>query len=306
MDEIKKTQKGYIKGGYQFFFLEDQINMKFDYHYHSFHKCLIIIEGKVQYEVEGRAYDLGPGDIIWVPSYDAHKVEVSGARSYKRVVVYLSKEFISLLSQQLDQSITSMGRHKSHRIKLSKDQEDHLRSVFNYQKKETISLNNIKGNHKTTTDQRNNKLDEHLSRITEFIQWMNEYFAIVDNLDHVGALDNVKHHKVKEEWIFTSMTYIKEHLNDELRVDDIARQVYLSKYYFMRKFKETLGISIHQYIIQQRLIHARYLMKQGMTLTEISYQSGFRDYSTFARAFKKTYNKSPREFQKLNPTTDFE
>jgi len=291
MKDMHEIQKGYIEGGYRFFFLEDQKKMKFDYHYHSFHKCLIVLEGKIKYEVEGREYNLGGGDIIWVPSYDAHKVEVSDEVPYKRVVVYLSKEFVTLLSKRLDKAITQMGETRIYSKKLSEIDLDTLSNLFSYKKANQSDPSSV--------------FDKSLNAIIDFINWMNYYFEAIYNIKDTDELLKTNL-KGKQEWMMKTMTYIKENLTEELRIDDIAKQVYLSKYYFMRKFKEFLGISIHQYIIQQRLIHSRYLMKKGLSLTDISYQSGFRDYSTFARGFKKTYGLSPREFQSLEVSVVFE
>lgn len=290
MSKTEKLQKGYIEGGYKFFFLEDQKEMNFEYHYHNFHKCLIVLEGKIKYEVEGIEYNLSSGDIIWVPSFDAHRVHVSDELPYKRVVVYLSRTFTKLLSEQLDQSIHDMGRHTSHHVRLNKQDQARLSKVFNYS--ETID------------EHTKEMIDKPLSLMTNFIPWMNTYFEMINN--QTQELIMAPNIKVKQQWIIDATLYIKENFKEDLTIDDIAKHVFLSKYYFMRKFKEVLGISIHQYLVQQRLIHARYLMKQGANLTEISYQSGFKDYSTFARAFKKTYKMAPRVFQKLDPTLDFE
>lgn len=287
MSGINKQQKGYIEGGYKFFFLEDQEEMEFDYHYHSFHKCLIVLEGKIKYEVEGIEYNLSGGDIIWVPSYDAHKVRVSGDMPYKRIVVYLSRSFIKLLSKQLHASIIDMGSRLRHCVRLSKEEQASLNEIFNYCKVIDEQI-----------------LDEPLFMMTNFIHWMNTYFELVKT--QASELTMSPNREVKQQWIIDTTNYIRDNFKDDLTIDDIAKHVYLSKYYFMRKFKEVLGISIHQYVVQQRLIHARYLMKQGNNLTEVSYQSGFKDYSTFARAFKKTYKLAPREFRKLDPALDFE
>jgi AraC-like DNA-binding protein len=98
--------------------------------------------------------------------------------------------------------------------------------------------------------------------------------------------------------------YIKYNLQSELSIEEIACKVFVSRYYFMRQFKEVKGISVHQYILKERLSKARELMKEGFSLTTIAYQVGFKDYTSFARAFKKVYHKSPREFQKLIPSID--
>ncbi len=75
------------------------------------------------------------------------------------------------------------------------------------------------------------------------------------------------------------MNHIKANYSEPLTVEELSEMAYLSKYHFMRKFKEVMGVSVHQYILNQRLRRARELMKQGVSLTGICYQVGFKDYS---------------------------
>ena len=73
----------------------------------------------------------------------------------------------------------------------------------------------------------------------------------------------------------------------------------------MRKFKLKTGYSIHQYILNKRLIVAKEKIKSGIALTQICFDCGFKDYSTFSRTFKQIFKQTPREFKKaLNEKTD--
>ena len=82
----------------------------------------------------------------------------------------------------------------------------------------------------------------------------------------------------------------------ELTVDALARQVYTSKYHFMRRFKELTGCPVHQYITQKRLLAAAGLLRAGVSAQEACGQCGFQDYSAFHRAFRRQFGATPREF----------
>lgn len=290
MNYIRKSQKGYIDGGYHFFYLEDQKEMFFDYHYHTFHKCLIILEGDIKYVVEGREYHLTKDSIIWIPSFEAHKIQVSGKVKYKRIVVYLSEELMALISPSLHKSIKNMGKIYDNSVQMTREASYVLQQIFN---------------ECSFTIQETSGVDQALNKFLEFMNWMNIYFQMIRKQEKDNSNSNIKNFKHLAA-MEKAIIYIKEHKREELKIDDIANHLFLSKYYFMRKFKEEVGITVHQYIIAQRLVDARNLMKQGESLTTIAYTVGFKDYSTFSRAFKKTYHKSPREFQQLTPTTEFE
>ena len=87
--------------------------------------------------------------------------------------------------------------------------------------------------------------------------------------------------------------YINTHLTEALDIDMLAGKVYLSKYYMMRLFKEETGCTIGSYINSKRLLLARDLLSQGAPITETCFRCGFKEYSTFSRAYKKEFAETP-------------
>ena len=63
----------------------------------------------------------------------------------------------------------------------------------------------------------------------------------------------------------------------------------------MRKFKEETGYSMHQYILEKRILAAKNKILSGTPATIACMECGFKDYSTFSRAYKKLLNKLPSE-----------
>ena len=80
-------------------------------------------------------------------------------------------------------------------------------------------------------------------------------------------------------------------------MDLLAKRFFISRYYLMHRFKEVTGYTVHQYISQKRLLRAGELIRQGVSVTRAAEQVGFSDYSTFLRAFRKTFHMSPKEFR---------
>ena len=62
--EASYQKTGYLTSDFQLFSIQDQRKKTFDLHYHDFHKILIFLQGNISYAVEGRQYDLQPGDIL--------------------------------------------------------------------------------------------------------------------------------------------------------------------------------------------------------------------------------------------------
>jgi AraC family transcriptional regulator len=94
--------------------------------------------------------------------------------------------------------------------------------------------------------------------------------------------------------------YIDAHLDSEMEVAELARQVNLSPHHFSMLFKRTIGVSPHQYVLHKR-IHAakRHLAAGGLTLSEVALSLGFCDQSHFSRAFRKITGTTPRQYGEL-------
>ncbi len=94
-----------------------------------------------------------------------------------------------------------------------------------------------------------------------------------------------------------AIDYIQAYLAEDIRLDDIASSLDLSRYYFCHLFKQSTGMSPYQYVIQCRVERAKQLLKEGnLTLGEIALTCGFAHQSHFHRHFKRLTGMTPRQF----------
>ena len=97
--------------------------------------------------------------------------------------------------------------------------------------------------------------------------------------------------------------YIEKNYAKNLSLDDLAAHVYYSKGYICNLFRRELNTSFGEYLTRVRIAHAKKLLTTSfLRLYEIADQTGFYDYSHFARTFKKYTGFSPQEYQ--NQKTD--
>ena len=97
----------------------------------------------------------------------------------------------------------------------------------------------------------------------------------------------------KDKRVAEILRYIDAHVHEEITIEALAEQLFLSKYHMMRLFREQTGVTIHAYIVDRRLMIARDLMSRGAGATEACYKAGFNSYCTFCRAYNKRFGMSP-------------
>ena len=68
----------------------------------------------------------------------------------------------------------------------------------------------------------------------------------------------------------------------------------------VRELKEETGYTIASYITSKRLLLARDLMEKQTSITEVCYACGFKNYSSFSRAYKKCFQNTPRSYLNEN------
>ena len=92
---------------------------------------------------------------------------------------------------------------------------------------------------------------------------------------------------------------MNSHLDREITLNELATMVDMSKYYFLRLFKQSMGITPHQYLIKQRMKKAKQLLQQGkLSIIEVAAECGFSNQSHFAKVFHKNIGITPRAYRK--------
>ncbi len=96
-----------------------------------------------------------------------------------------------------------------------------------------------------------------------------------------------------------SITFIEQHLCDELTLDEIAKAAGFSRYHFLRIFKKELGVGIRDFILTRRMIKAaELLLTTGINVMDIAVLLQFDSQEAFTHAFKREYSLPPGQYRR--------
>lgn len=273
---------GYLNDNFKIFHIRDRKDIKFEYHHHDFSKIVILIDGDLTYYIEGKAYILKPWDILFVNKNEIHKPVVNPNKYYERIVIWLNPDFMAKYAQ---------GNND-----LLKCFEVAIKNNYNLLRLNMKSIEIIKNLIQDIQNCNNsNEFGSEILKESLFVQLMVLMNRLFLNSDKNRDIEDIQYDKTIEG----VLNYINSNLENDLSIDTIASEFFISKYYLMRKFKNQIGSSIHNYVVQKRLILARSLISDGLSMSSVCSRCGFNDYSSFVRAFKKVYGVSPSNY---NPT----
>ena len=96
-----------------------------------------------------------------------------------------------------------------------------------------------------------------------------------------------------------AVSYIDQHLAEELSVRDLAAASYISADHLTRLFKKKFGMTVSEYIQDRRIrLAGELLRKDDVTISMVANTVGYGNYSYFTEQFKKHFGVTPREYQK--------
>ncbi|CUH94865.1 hypothetical protein P22_0931 [Propionispora sp. 2/2-37] len=279
---LPHKKRGYLSRDFNFFNLCDTKQLQIEAHYHDFHKVVIFLSGNVTYCIEGVAYQLKPWDILLIHHAAIHKPVIDITVPYKRMILWVSPSFLRNCHAESDNLLTCFElayQQKSNLLSMSPDMLRIVKTILEQMdaacRKESFG-NQILLN----------------SLLLQFIVYLNRMALNRET----GVLPAGI---MRDETICNILQYIDSHLTQDLSIEKLAAIFYLSKYHLMRKFKYHTGYSIHNYVLQKRLIRANQMLQAGYSVTMAWMESGFHDYSNFTRSFKKMFGVSPKQHHNL-------
>lgn len=265
-------KRGYLMEEFRLFHLKDSLGTTVNFHYHEFHKLLILHAGSGGYVIDGKRYHLEPGDVVLIGAQCVHRPEFTKGTLYERSIYYIDPDFIAKYDTT-DCNLTDMFFQENHVFRGKLSDSTHLQEI-SYQLEHEMEEKAY--GHQIIS---RNLLLQLLVEIGR-IQTRDNSTSPLPEMPQNGRIQSI-------------LTYIDQHLTENLEIDTIAEAFYISRYHLMRSFKEQVGEGLHSYINRKRLLYARELISQGATVTDACFQCGFKTYSSFSRAYGKLFGCTP-------------
>ena len=249
-------------------------------HSHDFYELYVLISGHVKYFTAGNSFYLAPGDFLFINRLQEHFPDVMDfSTPYERIALQISPQVLHELS----------------------DDEIDLAAIF--------SANEFKVYHYPSSIQ--NKIQNYLDQLIQLFYSPDIYGAKILGRSVLASLFVLLNQNINTPNVFSfdksnkniqlipiAESYIREHLQDKITIDDIAGHFFMNRYYFMHQFKEVSGISFYQFVQKTRMKVFMEITEQGFPLMKAAQQCGFRDYPNFYRLFKKEFGCSPAMYFK--------
>lgn len=246
-----------------------------DSHIHELYEIFISLSNEGKFFVREEGYPLRFGMVFILNPFEIHRCFCKGNREYDRYVLRFSEDYLKTMSTKT----TDMEVLFSSSPLILQVESSTLAKML-----DQLSVLNT-----PTGDQFGDDVEKNI-KLSEFLLLM----ARVINREKISHVPISK----GEDRIGQILRYIHSNYNQDISLDSLSKQFFISKSRLSQIFKDTTGFSVGDYILTYRIKTACTLLKSGMRVQDVGEMTGFHTSTNFIRAFKKRTGYSPGKFSK--------
>ena len=250
-------------------------------HGHDFFEVLLIWSGSLHYRVEGHTYHMTNGDILLIPPGDRHQTQQEPG-SCERMILRIDRDFF--------RRVPPFGADPTGCF-------DTGGTCLRFDDEITMRIGELLD--RCLRETGSQELGSSIMADSAMLQAM----ILIHRL-HRKATQSERRSR-SGSLVASVIEYINNHFSEELTLDGLAGRFFISKYHLSREFGRIVGVPLHRYITQKRLVVAKQMLSEGLPSSAVYQHCGFGDYSNFYRAFRGEYGVSPKRYvSSLRTETD--
>ena len=253
---------------YNHFTKSEHRKEEYFWHYHDVTELLFVKSGEVTYEVGGKKYTLQKNMLVYTRPNERHCIDVNSDADYERYnILFDPSELPFDLNSMIPKNVNVVNFDANKTVTGIFDKMDMYCKMLPGKELGLVLFN----------------------LVCEVL--INVMLSVERENDEAAKVDPV---------VSKAMAYIEENLLKISGIDEICRELYVSKSHLHHLFAAQTGESPKKYVIRKRLEMAHRELALGASATEICSACGFSDYSSFFRAYKNHFGYSPAQ----TPKTD--
>ena len=243
-------------------------------HSHPYYEFILVRRGVCEYLSNGARFFLHPDELLLISPGTVHTMLCTAESPvYERLILQVDAEF---MAQVLDAFLPGQTPPPLYILRAEDVCRWGLRELF-----ERINA---------SASVADTGLREQLYRC--------QLGELMLTVKHVASLSRQVTPSASNAFVSEVSAYIQEHFREpEMNVVGLAQQFYVSREHLSRTFKSYTGENVSHYITELRMQEFRYGLVMGKSVLDACLASGFSDYSSFVKSFRKLYGITPTEYR---------
>lgn len=251
-------------------------------HTHPAYEIYYLINGERNYFIENRIYHVLPGSLVFINSNVIHKTSQCGSSCHERIVVELQEEpTASLLRCTGELSLSDFFARNQGVLWLPKKSRSRAADLL---KEMADEIHHQEPGYQLLA----------AGKLAQLLIFAERHLSGHQRSEGEFLATSAAHQRITE-----IASYISQNSAQAGSLSEIAQRFYMNKSYLSRVFKEATGYTVNEYINVNRIRNAKKLLSEtGLSITEISAESGYDSITYFERIFQKYTKTSPRQYRK--------
>ena len=244
-------------------------NYHFSPHFHASYCIWLNTSSAETYTYKGNTGILQTGDIGIIAPGEVHSNRTFESESRQLLTFYLNADLLQKVASEIEGTTDSTMEF---RTDFHSDKEAYRKLAMLWQ----------------TLIRSQSSLEQKSALYSVIALLINRYASVTQRHISIGR-EQKRTAKVIEQF--------HDRLDEDIKLDELAELVDCTPYYLIRFFKKAIGLTPHAYLLHLRLEKAKDLLRQGESIVDVAFATGFSDQSHLTRHFKVKFGMPPGAYR---------